>query len=113
MAITGAKPVQIKINVLVFSMQDFQQSLNNHFDWGVVENAMQHNTRDRFNWKLYLGMSLTRAVAKLRYEGLTAEQTYYELLKTHPELNEELRRRLKIGVCARFGEMGTVEKVLK
>jgi len=92
-------------------MVNYQQSLNPHFDWGVVENAIQQNTKQRFNWKLYLGMSLTQAIAKLKFEGLTAEQSYHELIKTHPDLNEELKRRLKIGVCARFGEMGTVEKV--
>lgn len=88
-----------------------EQNLNNYFNWNVVEKEIQRNTIKRFNWKLYLGHSLTSCIAKLREQGLDAEETYHELIKTHPDLNEELKRRLKIGVCARFGEMGTVEKV--
>lgn len=86
------------------------QKLNH---WQVVEEQIERNQQPRINWKPLLGMSLTKAVARFRAAGLTAKQTLDALYFEHPELTEEAKRRLKIGVCARFGEMGSVESELK
>lgn len=81
--------------------------------WAVVNEAIANNHRERLNWKALLGMSLNRAVAKFKAQGYNAAQTLEALNISHPEWDSETRRRLKIGVCARFGEMETAQKELK
>jgi hypothetical protein len=77
--------------------------------WGFVEEEMQKNSTVRVNWKFIFGMSLTRLVAKLKTQGLNADEAYISIVSGNNALSEELKRRLKIGVAARYGEMATVE----
>lgn len=75
--------------------------------WYIVEEQINLNKQKRINWVTVLGMSLTKAVAKFKMGDLPAEFCYEEICKTHLELTDEMKRRLKIGICARYGEMGT------
>ena len=77
-------------------------------NWNLVKEQMTLNKKDRFDWKKIIGMSLTRAVAKLKEQNLTPEQIYEELSITF-KLSDELKRRLKIGIAARIGESKTYE----
>ena len=88
-----------------------KEEIKPNITWDLVEEQKEINTRDRFDWRSVLGMSLTRAVAKLKATGLSADDTYLEICKTF-NLSEELKRRLKIGVAARYGEMATAQSEL-
>lgn len=81
--------------------------------WDVVEEQMEKNKMPRINWKALLGMSLTRAVARFKAAGLDGDLIYKTLIFEHPELTDEMKRRLKIGVAARCGEMATSQSELK
>lgn len=84
-----------------------QESLDS---WSVVEEQIKKNSYPRINWRAIFGMSLTRVVARFRACGLSPDLTFETLCFEHPEFSDEMKRRLKIGVCARFGEMGTAIK---
>ena len=81
--------------------------------WELVEQQIKRNTKPRINWKALIGMSLTRAIARFKAAGLNAEQTYNSLVFEHPDWSDEIKRRLQIGVAARFGEMATSQSELK
>ena len=81
----------------------------NESEWSRVEAEIQRNTQDRIDWKPILRMSLTKAVALLKLEGLDGNTIYEELCKTHPELSDEQKRRMRIGIAARLGETDTYE----
>ena len=85
-----------------------KKPIENH--WEEIDKQIERNTQERINWKKYLNMSLTKAVAKYRAAGCDADITYNSIINEHPELTTEEKRRLKIGVCARFGEMETAQK---
>jgi hypothetical protein len=78
-------------------------------NWAVVEEQIQNNKSYRIKWKAYLGMTLTRAVARLKTQGLNSDEIFAQICKAHPEFPAELTRRLRIGVAARMGEMGTAD----
>ena len=80
-------------------------------DWDLVEEQMQINTKDRYNWKELFGMSLTRYIAQMKAHGFDAEGAYKEICNVYM-INDELKRRLKIGVAARYGEMATAQSEL-
>ena len=81
--------------------------------WELVEEQIKKNSYPRINWKPLLNMSLTRAIAKFKAAGLNAEQAYKILVFEHPDWSDEVKRRLKIGIAARFGEMATSQSELK
>lgn len=81
--------------------------------WQLVVDEIKRNQYPRINWRVVLGMSLTRACARFKAAGMTAEQTIKALEFEHEDLTEEARRRLRIGVCARFGEIGTAQSEFK
>lgn len=91
-------------NKTLSSMKNTAEKLNH---WEVVQEAISKNRQPRMHWQSILKMSLTRAVARFKAAGMTAEQTIKAIEFEHPDLTDEARRRLKIGVCARFGEAGT------
>ncbi len=82
-------------------------------NWDIVEEQKKLNNRPRINWKAILGMSLTRAIARFKAAGLNADMTYKTICLEHPELSEEMIRKLRIGVAARYGEMATSQSELK
>lgn len=71
--------------------------------WKIVEEQMKKNKTDRFNWKSIFGMSLTKLIAQMKSRGLNADQVFEEITRKN-NLNNELQRRLKIGLSARYGE---------
>jgi hypothetical protein len=80
----------------------------------VVKPEIERNTYPRINWRAFFkGLSLTRVIAKFKAAGLNASQTYDTLVYENPTFSEEVKRRLKIGVAARFGEMKTAQSELK
>lgn len=89
--------------------KEIQEDLLN---WDFVKKQIDKNTYPRINWRDLIGMSLTRACAKFKAVGLTSLQAYDILCSEHPNWSNEVKRRLKIGVAARFGEMGTSQKEL-
>jgi len=77
--------------------------------WQVVEEEVKRSKILRVNWKEIFGMSLTKKIAELKASGFALEETL-DILKSTPGLNGELKRRIKIGVCARYGEIKSEEK---
>ena len=82
-------------------------------NWSIVEEQMSLNKSYRIKWKAYLGNTLNRVVARLKVEGNTADEAYRKNCDMRPDLPEELKRKLKIGVAARFGETGTYDSEKK
>lgn len=78
--------------------------------WEFINEQIERNKTSRINWKPIFKMSLTRVCAKFKAAGLSSEQTFDAICFEHPEFSEEMKRRLKIGVFARFGEMNTEMK---
>jgi hypothetical protein len=68
--------------------------------WDTVDDAKDRNTSDRFDWKLILGMSVTSYVEK--YIDMDVYDIYEQILKEHPDLSLEQKRRLKINVSASY-----------
>lgn len=87
-----------------------QSSLLN---WAVVKEQIQRNRTPRLNWKIMIGMSLNAAVAKFRSAGVGPDLMYSVMVMDHPEWTYETRRRLQIGICARYGEQKIVENAQK
>lgn len=85
----------------------------NYITWEVVEKEIERNTSDRINWKEYLNMSLSKAINLIRANGMDADFCYNELCKVHPEFTYEMKRKLRIGISARYGEQKSAENVKK
>jgi hypothetical protein len=77
--------------------------------WEETEKRIQHGKIDRFQWQNYLGEPLTKLIARLKAQGMEKEQVYGNIITAYPALTEELKRRLEIGISARFGEIKTAE----
>jgi len=84
-----------------------------NINWDIVEQQMKLNKSYRIKWKAYYGMSLTRLIAQLKAQGLSQNQTYERILSLQPDLPSELKRRLQIGIAARFGETATYDSEKK
>lgn len=82
-------------------------------EWPVIEQEIEKNKIDRFDWRKYLGESLTKAIAKLKAQKFSKEEAYDDLRLSHPKLSAELLRKLKIGIIARYGEINTAEAAKK
>jgi len=80
--------------------------------WNVVNKEIKRSTVSRVNWRAIFGMSLTKVIAIHRAKGHSVEQTLH-ILYDKPFMNAELRRRLRIGVNARFGEMDSEHNARK
>lgn len=89
-----------------------QQSLN---EWDVINEQIERSKIKRINWENIFTESLTAIVARYYKRKFDAEQTY-QALKNQLLMwqidNPELLRRLKIGVCARFGEIKTQQRII-
>lgn len=68
--------------------------------WDTVDEAKDRNTSERFDWKPILGMSVTNYVRKFKTMGVY--DIYEQILKEHPDLSDEQKRRLKINVSASY-----------
>jgi hypothetical protein len=87
---------------------DRQKDLNGC--WVRVKKEIKRSRTDRISWKKILGMSLNKKVVLLKELGLDSNQAYDRLNTTY-SLNNEAKRRLRIGIAARYGEQGIVENV--
>lgn len=90
-----------------------QQSLS---EWEVINEQIQRSKISRINWKHIFNESLTQVVARYYAKGHDATETYDLIKKRLSNMqitNQELLRKLKIGVCARFGEMNTQGKIIR
>lgn len=79
----------------------------------IVDSQIARSKIPRLNWKNVLGNTLTKEVAGYYAQGYTADQTYQAIiikLKSMQVDHPEIFRRLKIGVCARFGEIESERK---
>lgn len=94
--------------ILIYNCKDEKERI----DWNIIEEQKKLNKQPRINWKAILGMSLTRAIARFKAAGLSTDLTYKTICYEHPELTDEMKRKLKIGIAARFGEMGTAQSEL-
>ena len=97
-------------------MESLQRTLE--IGWPVVQNEIAHNTSLRVNWKQIFitlegkGVSVNELVSRLRQAGCNnAKLAYDVILMTYPMLTEEMKRRLLISICARYGESATQLKV--
>lgn len=90
-----------------------QTNLNN--EWTIVNKEINKNKLNRFNWKLIFGKSLSKIVAYNKIKGLTTEETYSKILRDYPFLiyEEELKKRLWIGINARFAETNSMLNEVK
>jgi citrate lyase beta subunit len=75
--------------------------------WKVVNEQIARNRQARINWTRVFGMSLSKYVARCKAEGLSALQTLDKAITENAGLSDEARKRLKIGICARFGEINS------
>lgn len=77
-------------------------------EYEVVNKEIESSREVRINWKKVLGETLTKITAEQYAKGRTPVEAY-ELIKqrliSEGYNNDELLRKLKIGVCARFGEI--------
>lgn len=89
----------------------------NQFDeYEVVDYQIKRSNIPRINWKAIFGESLTKVVAEYYAKGNTAPETYTKIeqrLKDMAITNTEILRKLKIGVCARFGEIRSETNKIK
>ena len=82
-------------------------------EYDIVNQQIKYNRLPRINWVLIFGETLTKKVATYYAKGFTPEQAYNDIvskLKNMAIDNEELFRKLKIGVCARYGEIRSESK---
>jgi predicted nucleic acid-binding Zn ribbon protein len=81
--------------------------------WAIIRKEIKRSKIKRISWKKTLGMSLNKKVAILKGIGMDSQMVYQNILSEKSGLNYEQKRRLKIGICARFGEQGIVDNVNK
>jgi len=98
------------------SLEALQRTLD--IGWPVVQKEIDANTHLRVNWKQIFvtlegkGMSVNELVSRLRQAGCNNAKLAYEIIcMRHPQLTEEMKRRLLISICARYGESATQLKV--
>ena len=81
--------------------------------WETIKNQIERNLRKRFNWKLILGDTLTKVVLRLKMSGASPTEAYIDIInkpillqikETFPGTYEDMCEKIKIGVCARYGE---------
>jgi hypothetical protein len=87
--------------VLRERLQDFSPE-------SVLSSEIKRNQSGRIDWRRYLGETLTKKVAFHYAKGKDAVETYKELSKVLQDKgikDDDIFRRMKIGVCARFGEI--------
>lgn len=103
-------------------LQHLEQEIMKNVPYGdmdehdVVQTEMDRNTGKRVTWKTLIGSSLTKLVAGHYAEGKTAEETYNEIQKlmiSKGITDDDLFRRMKIGVCARRGEIKSETNEIK
>lgn len=79
--------------------------------WARIRKEIKQSSTDRLSWTKILGMSLNRKVAILKGLNWNSDEVYASIVREHPSLPNEAKRRLKIGVAARYGEQGIVDNV--
>lgn len=85
-----------------------QTNLNN--EWSIINKEIDKNKQYRINWKHVFGKSLSKIVAYHKAKGLSTTETFSRILRDYPFLiyEEELKRRLWIGINARYGETNSM-----
>lgn len=82
--------------------------------WRVINEQIEKNRQARINWKRVFGMSLSKYVARCKAQGLSPLQTLDKAITENAGLSDEAKKRLKIGICARFGEINSeMEEYIK
>lgn len=81
--------------------------------WLFIEKQIKRSHIKRFKWQSIFFCTLTKAILTLKMQGKTSDETFFilsndmtikELSKTNPNFANELIRKIKISVYARFGE---------
>jgi len=82
-------------------------------EYDVVNEQIDKSRIPRLNWVLIFGETLTKKTAGYYARGFSHEEAYNDIVQTLKGMaidNEELLRKLKIGVCARYGEIRSETK---
>lgn len=93
-----------------------------NFDyWEEVNKKIEINKSFRYSWKRIFGQTLTSLILTYKNQGLTAIETFLvicsmeqirEATKHFPGIAEDMKDKIKISVCARYGEQQTASKIL-
>ena len=106
-------------------MEKHQQKKINDYDWDVIREQIERSKIKRIPWKKYFGRSLTKEIAELYALGYNAEEAFNMLrialdnVKALDEIcrngwnRDKVLNNLKIGVCARFGEIKSEGRTIK
>lgn len=78
--------------------------------WAVINEQIARNSQTRINWVRVFGVSLSKYVARCKAQGLNPVQTLDKAITENAGLSDEAKKRLRIGVCARFGEINSEMK---
>lgn len=85
-------------------------------EYDVVAGQIGNSKIARINWVAIFGETLTKIVAEYYAKHYNPVETYEDIKKKMADMsitNPELLRRLKIGICARFGEIRSENKRIK
>jgi len=81
--------------------------------WKFIQKQITRSHIKRFKWQSIFGCTLTKAILTLKMQNKTAEETIDTLINdptlltldaNNPNFADELRRKIKISVYARYGE---------
>lgn len=81
--------------------------------WEIIKSQIEKSKIKRYSWDLILGESLTKTILRHKMKGLSAIETYHiiiehpmveKITKFFPDQKERLQEKIKISVCARYGE---------
>lgn len=82
-------------------------------EYEIVNDQINRSKIPRLNWKLVFGETLTKIVAEYYANKKTPIEAYEDIkvkLANMSITSPELLRRLKIGVCSRYGEIRSERK---
>lgn len=89
--------------------------------WEEIKRNVGRSKIPRYKWRLIFGESLTAKILKLKKKGFSAIETYHlilddevvrKIIKFFPERERHIKEKIKISVCARYGENNTALKIL-
>ena len=103
----------IRLKQELKNLQEVIKKQNSFNEYDIIKEQIDRSKIHRLNWNNIFNETLTKKVAGNYANGKTAEETYHilvEELKGMCITNPEILRRLKIGVCDRFGEIKSEHK---
>jgi hypothetical protein len=89
--------------------------------WGVINKQVKISKIKRYPWKKILGTSLTKVIvfnhekygysAQVLIDKLIYHPAIDSFIRQHPSEAEDIKKNIRISVCARIGENNSSDKV--